>query len=105
MRSCGQNGSISCPALQHVPGHDAMVCALQETVAQVGTIAPPVTDAGPYTVPDMLTIIQSQGGLLETSSYTTRGYLPATPVPYTIAATPKVMVGTPSGQAVDDGSP
>ncbi|KAK9849793.1 hypothetical protein WJX84_005203, partial [Apatococcus fuscideae] len=77
----------------------------QETVAQVGTIAPPVTDAGPYTVPDMLTIIQSQGGLLETSSYTTRGYLPAAPVPYTIAATPKVMVGTPSGQAVDDGSP
>lgn len=47
---------------------------VQGSVAQAGTIMPPITNAGPTVVDGQLGITQAQGGPEETDSYTSRGY-------------------------------
>ena len=54
----------------------------QESTAQVGTIAPPISDANqpaPTTVPGVTALRQDLSGPIETSSYTTRGFKTVAP--------------------------
>ena len=50
--------------------------SLQETVAQVGTIDPPLTGPTPTFVPGQQYIIEPQSGPFADATYLTRGFLP-----------------------------
>ena len=51
-----------------------MLGRVQGTIAQAGTILPPITSAGPTIVDGQLGETQAVGGPEETDSYTSRGY-------------------------------
>ena len=73
------------------------------TVAQIGTQSPPITAAGPFTVPGELDLTQGENGPLITPSYTSRGYYPLAAQEPRVGSTPMVMVGTPSGTVPTSG--
>lgn len=57
--------------------------ALQESVAQVGTITPPLTGPTPMVVPGEEDIIEPTSGPFADPTYLTRGYRPL-PTTYTV---------------------
>ena len=113
MISLGQLDLVVCCTVLHPQAHVAAlhcICisllivlivyvTLQETVAQLGTIQPPLTAAGPATVVGEYDLTQSLTGAPDNGTAATRGLNTAamSGVPNN-ANTTTVQVGTPGGQ-------
>ncbi len=87
----------------HVKSHAKLLLifllVLQETVAQVGTVNPPIMGLNPSSVPGETELTQALYGQLDDGTYLTRGY--NTSVPNLNMANTnnntQVMVGSPGG--------
>ncbi len=66
--------------------------ATQEALTSFGTIMTPINGDTPASLPQEYDLTQSLGGTLENSSYLTRGYLTAAPLPANDANTSVVQV-------------
>ena len=66
--------------------------ASQEALTTFGTIMAPIDGDTPASLPQQYDLTQALGGTLENSSYLTRGYLTAAPLPANNANTSMVQV-------------
>lgn len=80
-------------------GQVTILVVVQETFAEAGTLQPPLTSSGPFSVPGELDLTQAEDGPLTNDSYLSRGYFTTPAQLPRVGQSPTVMVGTPSGTA------
>ena len=86
----------NCLQVIYCPADAPPNACFQESAAQVGTIAPPITGPTPTSVPGQADLLQADNGPLTDATYLTRGYVPFAG-PVTVLADPCVFSLLPVG--------